>query len=399
MEDGCKNASDGRKMTEALRGGASNGLRVRVRAICQVARRAVKTRKRALRRFVSRAADAGFLILGAVATRGAAAPAAAARIGAGRALALLLIRWRVLGRTLLRRCARARCTPALTPRVTPGVTWAHAAPIFAQLRTLVNGGAMRAAVAGIEESGVHYPPAPEGFTVYCIGDIHGRLDLLLDMQRRIDEDKARSLSGHTAEIYLGDYIDRGPDSAGVVSRLIERARETRAVFLRGNHEQMLLSFLEGDDESLEQWRAVGGTATLRSYGVETSLLTRPIAPAEVRHNFNANLPPEHRSFYDLTGAYIRAGAYLAVHGGIRPGVKLEEQKAADLLGIRQDFLQYDGDFGFIVVHGHTPVALPDLRRNRINIDTGAFATSRLTCLRIGSDGVSVLGAGAKGRPE
>jgi serine/threonine protein phosphatase 1 len=257
---------------------------------------------------------------------------------------------------------------------------------------------MRAAVAMVEEPGVRYPPAPEGFTVYCIGDIHGRLDLLLDLQRRIDEDKARSRSEHTAEIYLGDYIDRGPDSAGVVSRLIDRGRETRAIFLRGNHEQMLLSFLEGDDDSLEQWRAVGGTATLRSYGVEASLLTRPAAPADVRHSFNASLSPAHRSFYDLTGAYIRVGAYLAVHGGIRPRVKLEEQKTADLLGIRQDFLQYEGDFDFIVVHGHTPVAVPDLRHNRINIDTGAFATNRLTCLRIGSDGVSVLGARGAGRP-
>jgi serine/threonine protein phosphatase 1 len=257
---------------------------------------------------------------------------------------------------------------------------------------------MRAAVAMVEESGVDYPAAPEGFTVYCIGDIHGRVDLLVDLQRRIDEDKARSRSGHTAEIYLGDYIDRGPDSARVVSRLIDRARETRAIFLRGNHEQMLLSFLEGDDDSLEQWRAVGGTATLRSYGVEASLLTRPAAPADVRHSFNASLSPAHRSFYDLTGAYIRVGAYLAVHGGIRPRVKLEEQKTADLLGIRQDFLQYEGDFDFIVVHGHTPVAVPDLRHNRINIDTGAFATNRLTCLRIGSDGVSVLGARGAGRP-
>jgi hypothetical protein len=174
---------------------------------------------------------------------------------------------------------------------------------------------MRAAIAMVEESGVDYPAAPEGFTVYCIGDIHGRVDLLVDLQRRIDEDKARSRSGHTAEIYLGDYIDRGPDSARVVSRLIDRARETRAIFLRGNHEQMLLSFLEGDDDSLEQWRAVGGTATLRSYGVEASLLTRPAAPADVRHNFNANLSREHRSFYDLTGGH--PAGLPAVRGRLR----------------------------------------------------------------------------------
>jgi serine/threonine protein phosphatase 1 len=249
---------------------------------------------------------------------------------------------------------------------------------------------MGAAVAIIEEPELRYPPAPEGFTVYCVGDIHGRLDLLIDVQRRIDEDKARSRTEHAAEIYLGDYIDRGPDSAGVVSRLIARARGTRAIFLRGNHEQMLLKFLEGDDDCLEHWRAVGGTATLRSYGVETSLLTRPASAEELRQNLCENLPPEHRSFYDLTGAYIRAGAYLAVHGGIRPGIRLEDQKAADLLGIRQDFLQYNGEFDFIVVHGHTPVAVPDLRHNRINIDTGAFATNRLTCLRIGSEGARIL---------
>jgi serine/threonine protein phosphatase 1 len=87
---------------------------------------------------------------------------------------------------------------------------------------------------------------------------------------------------------------------------------------------------------------------------------------------------------------MRAGPYLAVHGGLRPGVRLEDQKTVDLLGIRQEFLQYQGDFDFIIVHGHTPVEVPDLRRNRINIDTGAFATNRLTCLRIGDDGVRFL---------
>jgi serine/threonine protein phosphatase 1 len=248
---------------------------------------------------------------------------------------------------------------------------------------------MGAAVAMVE-AGVGYPPAPEGFTVYCVGDIHGRLDLLLDVQRRIDADKARSDADQTAEIYLGDYIDRGPESAGVVSQLIDRARATRAIFLRGNHEQMLLSFLEGDNGCLEPWRAVGGIATLMSYGVDARLLVRSAAPDEVRRNLEANMPPQHRRFLELTGAYIRAGAYLAVHGGIRPGVRLEDQKTSDLLGIRQDFLHYEGNFDFIVVHGHTPVAVPDLRRNRINIDTGAFATNRLSCLRIGSDGARVL---------
>jgi serine/threonine protein phosphatase 1 len=247
-------------------------------------------------------------------------------------------------------------------------------------------------VATRADGGLRYPPAPDGVTIYVIGDIHGRLDLLLELQRRIDDDRACLPAEHTAEIYLGDYIDRGPDSAGVISCLIARAQETRAMFLRGNHEQMLLDFLAGDDASLEPWRVVGGTATMVSYGVEGSLMTRRAPAREVRHNLKARMPIGHSRFFEQTGSYIRAGSYLAVHGGIRPGVGMEDQKTADLLGIRHEFLQYQGDFDFIVVHGHTPVPKPDMRPNRINIDTGAFASNVLSCLRIGCDGARILGA-------
>lgn len=234
-----------------------------------------------------------------------------------------------------------------------------------------------------------YPPAPDGFTAYVVGDIHGRLDLLIGVQQRIDEDKTRHHPERTVEVYLGDYIDRGPDSAGVVSQLIGRARNTYTVFLRGNHEQLLVDFLAGVD-CLEQWRHVGGTATLHSYGVAANLLTCSVSADVVRHSLSHLLLEEHHRFFEQCGSYIRLGPYLAVHAGLRPGVKLEDQKTTDLLGIRQDFLEYDGDFEFIVVHGHTPVMVPDLRPNRINIDTGAFATNRLTCLRIGKDGARLL---------
>jgi serine/threonine protein phosphatase 1 len=250
---------------------------------------------------------------------------------------------------------------------------------------------MSADPATLGTSEIRYPSAPDGFTIYVVGDVHGCLDPLVRVQRLIDEDRAKLHPERTAEIYLGDYIDRGPDSAGVVSRLIARARDANAVFLRGNHDQMLLDFLDGAD-CLEQWRELGGTATLLSYGVAASLLTRSAPTEVVRDAFNENMPPEHRVFYDQTGSYMQVGPYLMVHAGIRPGVGLEDQKTADLLGIRQDFLQYDHDFDFIVVHGHTPVEAPDLRRNRINIDTGAFATNRLTCLRIGEDGPTLLEA-------
>jgi serine/threonine protein phosphatase 1 len=236
---------------------------------------------------------------------------------------------------------------------------------------------------------IQYPPAPDGFTIYAVGDIHGRLDLLTKVHDRIDADKERSRPEHTLEIYLGDYIDRGPDPAGVVSCLIERARNTHAAFLRGNHEQHLLDFLNGED-CLEWWRQLGGTTTMLSYGVEGNLLSGSVLDEEVRKRFSALLPSEHRRFLEQTRLYMQIGQYVAVHAGVRPGVRLEDQRANDLLSIRGDFLRHAGEFGFVIVHGHTPVMEPDMRSNRINIDTGAFATNRLTCLRIGQDGARLL---------
>jgi serine/threonine protein phosphatase 1 len=127
-----------------------------------------------------------------------------------------------------------------------------------------------------------------------------------------------------------------------------------------------------------------------SYGIPTRMLALAVSPDAIRDSFVRSLPPEHLQFYEQTVLYARVGPYLAVHAGIRPGVALEEQTLADLVGIRRTFLNHDGDFGCIVVHGHTPVDEPELRRNRINIDTGAFATNRLTCLRIGADGARIL---------
>jgi serine/threonine protein phosphatase 1 len=234
-----------------------------------------------------------------------------------------------------------------------------------------------------------YPPAPEGYTIYAVGDLHGRSDLLQSTHAAIDADDPGPGSRRKVEIYLGDYIDRGPDAAGVVSRLVARARVTQAIFLRGNHEQMLLDFLDGAD-CFDAWRALGGAATLQSYGVEQRMLVRGVASNELREAFFKKLPEEHVRFYAETGSYCEIGSYLMVHAGLRPGVKLANQTTEDLLTVRAAFLQFEGSFGHIVVHGHTPVAEPDLQPNRINIDTGAFATNRLTCLRIGEQGASIL---------
>jgi serine/threonine protein phosphatase 1 len=234
-----------------------------------------------------------------------------------------------------------------------------------------------------------YPPGPEGLTAYVVGDIHGRLDLLVGVQQRIDEDKSKLHPERTVEVYLGDYIDRGPDAAGVIEQLIGRSRHLHAVFLRGNHEQLFLDFLDGGD-SLPQWQAVGGTSTMLSYGIAPSVLLRQATADVIRRRVLEKLPLDHLEFLRRTTSHFALGPYLAVHAGIKPGVKLADQRMVDLLSIRGDFLQYDGDLGVIVVHGHTPVTAPDLRHNRINIDTGAFATNRLTCLRIGEDGARVL---------
>jgi Calcineurin-like phosphoesterase len=241
----------------------------------------------------------------------------------------------------------------------------------------------------LEEKRPKYPPAPDGFVIYAVGDIHGRADLLEQTHALIDKDKATSGTHRDVEVYLGDYIDRGPASATVVSRLIERSSQTSTIFLRGNHEQLLLDFLDGKD-CWREWTTVGCIPSCLSYGINQHLLFRRVSADAVRQALLESVPPEHVRFYADTGSYCCVGPYLFVHAGIRPGIRLEDQDPADLLNIRQSFLKFEGEFGHIVVHGHTPVDFPDLRKHRINIDTGAFATNRLTCLRIDCDGARVL---------
>jgi serine/threonine protein phosphatase 1 len=234
-----------------------------------------------------------------------------------------------------------------------------------------------------------YPPAPEGVTIYAVGDIHGRLDLLKNVHRLINQDMTLHRPKQPVEVYLGDYIDRGPDSAGVVSHLIARGGDAHTIFLRGNHEQVLLDFLQGAD-CWEQWKDIGGIPSLLSYGVAPALLSRDTPQGEIRRALVQHLPEAHARFYGATEPYLEAGPYLLVHAGLRPGIRLQHQAIGDLLGIRGEFLDYEGDFGRIVVHGHTPVPKADLRPNRINIDTGAFATNLLTCIKIDGAGPHVL---------
>lgn len=226
---------------------------------------------------------------------------------------------------------------------------------------------------------------PGGCLVYAVGDIHGRLDLLEQMHELIEADAAKSQAERTVVVYVGDYVDRGPDSSGVVELLIRqplhrRVEHLESVHLIGNHEAFLLNFLE-EPESTEIWFMNGGDATLRSYGVDPWQSTQSDNFAEdLRRSFAKRLPEAHLTFFRNLRLFHEEGDYLFVHAGVRPGVALEAQTAEDLIWIREDFLKSDEDFGRIVVHGHTPQRKPQSRANRIGIDTGAVYGGKLTAL-------------------
>lgn len=222
---------------------------------------------------------------------------------------------------------------------------------------------------------------PDGVRIYAVGDIHGRIDLLDSMLARIDADLARSPCSDPIEVFLGDYIDRGPASCAVIDRLIERRRSRRAICLRGNHETYLSAFLEAP-ETLRQWRRFGGIETLMSYGLRPGMSSSPDEEQRLAERLREAVCERHRMFLADLPTSFGCGDYFFAHAGVRPRIPLADQSEQDLLGIRGDFLDCGDDFGKLVVHGHTPVITPDFRANRINIDTGAYITGRLTCLRI-----------------
>jgi serine/threonine protein phosphatase 1 len=224
----------------------------------------------------------------------------------------------------------------------------------------------------------------ETMRVYAIGDIHGRLDLLdraiAAIERDIEQHGPAALT-----VTLGDYIDRGPASSGVIARLAADPFPTPYVALKGNHEAILEQFLTNPQAGLH-WRKFGGLETLHSYGVPVGELMAGKNFEEAAQRLRAALPDEHMSFLQALRTSTSHGKYFLCHAGVRPGVALDRQSEADLLWIRDEFLNSTMDFGKIVVHGHTPGEAPDVRPNRINIDTGAFATGLLTCVALEEDG-------------
>ncbi len=220
---------------------------------------------------------------------------------------------------------------------------------------------------------------PEGLRIYAIGDIHGRLDLLDRLAGKVRDDLEQRCCDEAVAVFLGDYIDRGPDSSGVAERLAAGDFPTPIVALRGNHEAQLLNCLE-NGEAIGSWRHYGGLETLVSYAVDVKDVMRGQGYGAARDALRRNLPAKHREFFEQTRLSWSLGDYFFCHAGVRPSAPLAEQDERDLLWIREEFLAHRGPFEKIVVHGHTPAPEPEIEPNRIGIDTGAYATGVLTCL-------------------
>jgi serine/threonine protein phosphatase 1 len=228
------------------------------------------------------------------------------------------------------------------------------------------------------------PRLEEGVRVYAVGDVHGRADLLDAMLWRIDADRAAEPRDRNIEVFVGDYVDRGPSSRTVLDRLAQRAQTHGTVLLRGNHEHLLLEFLS-NPIILAEWQRLGGLQTLLSYGLKPPINASAAQQIELADQLRGALPASHQSLLRNMPRSFTCGDFFFVHAGLRPGVPIAEQNDEDLLWIRDDFLLCAAPFDKFVVHGHTPVVEPDLRSNRINIDTGAYATGRLSCIKIELD--------------
>ena len=225
--------------------------------------------------------------------------------------------------------------------------------------------------------------------IYAIGDVHGRADLLDRLLSRIDAHVAASPIARPVCLLIGDYIDRGPASREVLDLLINCAHGREMIFLRGNHDVFIDRFLK-QPATLQDWSRIGGLETLMSYGLQPSLNPDAAAQKELAGALNAVLPESHRQFFATLASSFTCGGYFFAHAGVRPGVPLARQGDEDLLWIRDEFLLHEEKFEKIVVHGHTPVHEIDIRPNRINIDTGAYATGRLSCLVLEGDRVEPL---------
>lgn len=241
--------------------------------------------------------------------------------------------------------------------------------------------------------GRHRPPA--GSVLYAVGDVHGRADLLDRLHRAVVRDAETRRARRRVLVYLGDYIDRGPDSRGVLDRLVgEGPPGFERRFLLGNHDAFMRDFLAGDDRALGGWLMNGGGAVLASYGIEgddgVCDGAREGAAARLRARLAEAVPAAHRAFLGALEFHHREGGIWFVHAGFRPGVALADQAPEDMIWIRGAFLDSDHDFGGFVVHGHSIVSEPEVRPNRVAVDTGAWRSGTLTAAAFEGDRIDFL---------
>jgi serine/threonine protein phosphatase 1 len=223
------------------------------------------------------------------------------------------------------------------------------------------------------------PVMVPGQRVYAIGDVHGRLDLYDRLIEQIRLDNATRGHAQTLVLLLGDLIDRGPDSAGMVRRAMEPLGWAQLRSLKGNHEAALLDSLDGDRKMLGLWLRNGGIEAAKSWGIDGKLLFEGRSE-EIIAAVRAAIPPAERAWLARLPLSIQLGDYFFAHAGVRPGVRLGDQKDTDLLWIREEFLGSNRDLGAMVIHGHSVSEDVEERDNRIGIDTGAYASGVLTAL-------------------
>lgn len=223
---------------------------------------------------------------------------------------------------------------------------------------------------------------PDDMRLYAIGDSHGCLDELKALDQMIIDDlQARPVKEHKI-IFLGDYVDRGPDSAGCLQYLLERrASDPNVVCLKGNHEEKLVEFLANPIKLADSFLTYGGDALAASYGVDAPPLS---TSSDVMQKFckalQAAVPARHLDFIDSLLSHVILGDYMFVHAGVRPNVPLDEQTAHDMMWVRREFIPHTDLYEKIIIHGHTPQLEPEVMANRINVDTLCYDTGNLTAV-------------------
>jgi serine/threonine protein phosphatase 1 len=232
---------------------------------------------------------------------------------------------------------------------------------------------------------------PPGRRVYAIGDIHGCAAQLANLHAQIEEDLAHRPVASPLLLHVGDYVDRGVDTRGVIARLVDGSpiAGVQMVNLMGNHENTMIEALNGERAAATDWLFTGGRPSLQSYGVD---------PESPRESWREHIPDSHMRFLRELQLMHHEGEYVFVHAGVRPGVPLAEQVRDDLLRMRQPFLYSEMNFGAVVVHGHSPVKAPVIRHNRIAIDTGAVFGGEMTCLVLEGDRLGFITAEPVGEP-